>query len=103
MRIVDDGTISGKIAKDVFVEMASSGKTAAEIVKQKGLSQISDSGELEAVVEKIIKENPATVAEFKAGKQKALQYLMGQIMKATKGKANPQVTIRLLQAKMADS
>jgi aspartyl-tRNA(Asn)/glutamyl-tRNA(Gln) amidotransferase subunit B len=100
MRIVDDDTISGKIAKDVFVEMASSGKSAAEIVKTKGIAQISDSGELEAVIERIIKENPSTVAEYRAGKQKALQYLMGQVMKATKGKANPQVAVKLLKTRM---
>ncbi|MBN1799701.1 MAG: Asp-tRNA(Asn)/Glu-tRNA(Gln) amidotransferase subunit GatB [Spirochaetales bacterium] len=101
LRIVDAGTISGKIAKDVFAEMAASRKSAAELVETKGLAQISDTGELEDVVEKIIRENPSTVADFKAGKQKALQHLMGQIMNATKGKANPQVTIRLIKAKIS--
>jgi aspartyl-tRNA(Asn)/glutamyl-tRNA(Gln) amidotransferase subunit B len=100
MQIVDEGTISGKIAKDVFVEMAASGKSAAEIVKRQGLAQISDIGELEALVEKIIRDNPAIVADFKTGKQKSLQYLMGQIMKATKGKANPQMAMELLKTKM---
>jgi len=100
IHIVDDGTISGKIAKDVFIEMAASGKTATDIVNAQGLAQISDAGELEALVEKIIRENPSTVADFKAGKQKALQYLMGQIMKATEGKANPGVAVELIKTKI---
>jgi aspartyl-tRNA(Asn)/glutamyl-tRNA(Gln) amidotransferase subunit B len=99
LTIVDGGTISGRIAKDVFAEMAASGKGAAEIVKSRGLAQISDQGELEAIVERVIAENPESAAALKGGKDKALQFLMGQVMKATKGKANPALASELIRKK----
>jgi aspartyl-tRNA(Asn)/glutamyl-tRNA(Gln) amidotransferase subunit B len=99
LTIVDGGTISGRIAKDVFAEMAASGKGAAEIVKSRGLAQISDQGELEAIVERVITENPESAAALKGGKDKALQFLMGQVMKATKGKANPALASELIRKK----
>jgi aspartyl-tRNA(Asn)/glutamyl-tRNA(Gln) amidotransferase subunit B len=103
LEFVDSGSISGKIAKDVFKEMATSGKTAGEIIEQGGLSQISDTGELEMLVERIISENPSVATDFKGGKGKALQFLMGQVMKASKGKANPGVTIELIKQKLLES
>ncbi len=99
LKIVDGGTISGRIAKDVFAEMAASGRGAADIVKSKGLAQISDQGELEKIVDKVIADNPVSVADLKSGKDKALQFLMGQVMKATKGKANPGLASQLIRKK----
>lgn len=94
---IADGTISGKIAKTVFQEMWDSGKTAAEIIKEKGLEQISDTGELEKIIAEIIAANPQSVEDFQAGKKKAIGFLVGQVMKATKGRANPQLVNQLLQ------
>jgi aspartyl-tRNA(Asn)/glutamyl-tRNA(Gln) amidotransferase subunit B len=86
---ITDGTISGKIAKDVFEAMWTGEGDADSIIAAKGLKQISDSGELEKIVDDILAANPAQVAEFKAGKEKAFNFFVGQAMKATKGKANP--------------
>jgi aspartyl-tRNA(Asn)/glutamyl-tRNA(Gln) amidotransferase subunit B len=94
------GTVSGKIAKTVFEEMWASGKDAAVIVKEQGLVQISDEGAVVAVVEKVIAANPQSVADFKAGKERALGFLVGQIMKETKGRANPELVNKLLRERM---
>jgi aspartyl/glutamyl-tRNA(Asn/Gln) amidotransferase, B subunit len=94
------GTISGKIAKTVFEEMWASGKDPAVIVKEKGLVQISDTGAIVEVVERVIAANPQSVADFRAGKERALGFLVGQIMKETKGRANPAVVNQLLREKM---
>ncbi len=98
--MIDKGTISGKIAKDVFRDMFETGKSPEDIVKEKGLIQISDEAELESIAQKVIDNNPKSVQDYKNGKQKALGFLVGQIMKETKGKANPQmvntILIRLL-------
>lgn len=94
------GTVSGKIAKTVFEEMWASGKDAAVIVKEQGLVQISDEGAVVAVVEKVIAANPQSVADFKAGKERALGFLVGQIMKETKGRANPEVVNKLLRERL---
>lgn len=93
---IKDGTISGKIAKSVFVDMWQTGKTAETIIEEKGLKQISDSGALEGTIREIIAANPQSVEDFKAGKQKAIGFLVGQTMRATKGKANPQMVNELL-------
>lgn len=100
--LIKKGTISGKIAKQVFAEMWTSGKDAETIVKEKGLVQISDTGALEALADRIIAANPQSVADFKAGKKKAVGFLMGQIMKETKGKANPQVVNGILTKKLSE-
>ncbi len=100
IRLVEQGTISGKTAKDVLQEMAATGKMAEVIVKEKGLVQVSDAGLIEKAVEKAIAANPAAVAEFKAGKQKALGALVGAVMKETGGKANPKVVNELLGKKL---
>ncbi len=101
---IHDGTVSGKIARDVFAAMwaqPSAGDDAADrIIESRGLRQISDSGELDAVVEQVLAANPKSVEEFRAGKEKAFNALVGQVMKATKGKANPQQVNELLRRRL---
>ncbi|MCL2026419.1 MAG: Asp-tRNA(Asn)/Glu-tRNA(Gln) amidotransferase subunit GatB [Leptospirales bacterium] len=98
--LIEDGTISGKIAKTLFADMTKSGKQPNEIVKEKGLVQLSDSSVIEAVIEEIITANPQTVKDFRDGKGKAMGFLVGQIMKASGGKANPQIVNKLLKEKL---
>ena len=100
LQLVDKGTISGKIAKTVFEEMFSSGKDPEAIVKEKGLVQISDEGAITAIVDEVIAGNPKTVEDYRAGKEKALGFLVGQVMKATRGKANPELVNRLLKERL---
>jgi aspartyl-tRNA(Asn)/glutamyl-tRNA(Gln) amidotransferase subunit B len=95
-----DGTISGKIAKDVFDAMWVSCETADALIDARGLRQISDSGALEALVAGVVEANPAQVAEFRAGKEKAFNFLVGQAMKASKGKANPAQLTELLRKRL---
>ena len=95
-----DGTISGRIAKDVFAEMLETGKQASDIVEEKGLRQISDTGEIEAIIDKVIADSPEQLAAYKAGKENLFGYFVGQVMKATGGKANPGVVNALLKAKL---
>lgn len=101
LKLIAKGTISGKIAKKVFPDMWESGKSPDVIIKEKGLVQISDTGALETLADKVIAANPQSVADFKAGKKKAVGFLMGQIMKETKGKANPQAVSAILAKKLA--
>ena len=98
--LIDQGTISGKIAKTVFEEMFATGKDPKTIVREKGLVQISDEGALAAMVEEVIANNPKTVEDYRSGKEKALGFLVGQVMKATRGKANPEIVNRLLKEKL---
>ncbi|HCJ09882.1 MAG TPA: Asp-tRNA(Asn)/Glu-tRNA(Gln) amidotransferase GatCAB subunit B, partial [Clostridiales bacterium] len=98
--LVEDGTISGKMAKDVLEEAFRTGKTPRAIVDEKGLSQISDAAELEAVVAKVLEANPSVVEDFRQGKEKALGYLVGQVMKETRGKANPRLVNELLRKRI---
>ena len=100
MKLIDNGTISGKIAKTVYEEMFNTGQTAESIVKEKGLVQITDESEIIKVVEQIIAENPNTVQDYKNGKKNSIGFLVGQIMKATKGKANPQLVNKILAEKL---
>jgi aspartyl-tRNA(Asn)/glutamyl-tRNA(Gln) amidotransferase subunit B len=100
LKLIDSGTISGKIAKTVFEEMYKTGKDADSIVKEKGLVQISDTGEIEKAVDEVIAKNPNEVERFKAGDEKLLGFFVGQIMKVTKGKANPQMVNELLRKKL---
>ena len=97
VKIIDDGVISKQIAKDVFVEMFNTGAPAEEIVKAKGLSQNSNSGELEAFCQQAIDANPKAVAQFKAGNEKAINALIGPVMKASRGKANPAMLLDILK------
>ena len=100
-RIID-GTISNKIARDVFAAMWAGelGGDPDAIIQAKGLTQISDSGAISDMVDAVLNDHPAIVAEYRAGKQKAFNSLVGQIMKAAKGKANPQQVNDLLKAKL---
>ena len=101
LRLMDNGTISGKIAKSVFEEMYTTGKDPEGIVKEKGLLQISDSGEIEKAVDDVISKNPKETERFKAGEEKLLGFFVGQVMKVTKGKANPQMLNDLLRKKLS--
>ncbi|MBR6344037.1 MAG: Asp-tRNA(Asn)/Glu-tRNA(Gln) amidotransferase subunit GatB [Selenomonadaceae bacterium] len=98
--LIDKGTISSKIAKTVFKEMWASDASPEQIVKDKGLVQITDTKEIEGVVDAVIAANPKAVEEYKAGKKKAIGALVGQVMKQTKGKANPQMVNQLLASKL---
>ncbi|MDI3533754.1 MAG: aspartyl-tRNA(Asn)/glutamyl-tRNA(Gln) amidotransferase subunit [Thermosediminibacterales bacterium] len=100
LELMDKGTISGKIAKTVFKEMIETGKRPEQVVKEKGLVQITDEGKISEIIEKVIKENPKSVEDFKNGKEKAIGFLVGQVMRATKGKANPQIVNKLLREKL---
>ena len=98
--LIADGTISGKIAKDVFDEMFDSGKAAVDIVEEKELKQISDTGEIAAIVDQIIADNPEQADEYRGGNTKVAGWFTGQVMKATQGKANPQMVNELLREKL---
>jgi len=95
-------TISGSIAKRVFEIMFESGRDAAEIVAAEGLEQVSDTGVIEAEVDKVLTANPGQVAEFRAGKEKLMGFFVGQVMKATKGKANPGTVNEILRRKLSE-
>src|SRR5690554_5054359 len=97
LKLIDDGVISNKIAKNVFKEVFKTGKKAETIVEEKGLKQISDQGQLEEIISRVIKENPDPVEDYKSGKKKAIGFLVGQVMKETRGKANPQLVNKLLR------
>lgn len=96
IQLIEKGTISSKIAKTVFKELIENGGDPETIVKEKGLVQISDEGELRGIVNAVIDNNEQSVADYKAGKQKAIGFLVGQVMKETKGKANPQMVNKLI-------
>jgi aspartyl-tRNA(Asn)/glutamyl-tRNA(Gln) amidotransferase subunit B len=100
--LIEKGTLSTKMAKSVFEEMFHSGRRASEIVKERGLAQISAAPELEAIVDRVLEENAEAVADFKQGKEQALKFLVGQVMKATKGQANPRVVDELLRKKLRE-
>ncbi|WP_045226663.1 Asp-tRNA(Asn)/Glu-tRNA(Gln) amidotransferase subunit GatB [Methyloterricola oryzae] len=99
-RIADE-TISGKIAKQVFEALWESKATADEVIEQQGLKQITDTGAIEAIIDKIIADNPAQVEQYRSGKDKLFGFFVGQAMKATGGKANPQQLNDLLKSKLA--
>lgn len=94
--LLEKGTISGKIAKTVFKTMLETGKRPQQIVEEQGLVQISDEGAIREIVERVVASNPQSVADYKAGKQKAIGFLVGQVMRETKGKANPAIVNKLL-------
>jgi aspartyl-tRNA(Asn)/glutamyl-tRNA(Gln) amidotransferase subunit B len=101
LRRVADGTISGKIAKDVFEAMWAGEGDADAIIDRKGLRQISDSGELERIVDGIMVANPGQVAEYRAGRDKLFAFFVGQVMKQTQGKANPAQVNEILRRKLS--
>ena len=98
--LIAAGTINNRIGKDVFSEMFQTGTSADVIVKEKGLAQVNDDGAVAAFVDQAIAANPAQVEQYKAGNAKVLQFLMGQVMKISKGKANPQSVMALLKEKL---
>ena len=100
LKLIESGTISGNIAKGIFEEMYQTQKSAGSIVEEKGLKQITDSSAIEKIVAEVIQANPGQVEEFKGGKEKVLGFLVGQVMKASKGKANPAMVNKLLKKKM---
>ena len=100
LKLIQSGTISGNIAKGIFEEMYQTQKSAGSIVEEKGLKQITDSSAIEKIVAEVIQANPGQVEEFKGGKEKVLGFLVGQVMKASKGKANPAMVNKLLKKKM---
>ena len=101
LELIAKGTLSGKIAKSVLEEMYSTGKDAGLIVKEKGLAQISDEGALLRIIDDVISANPQSVEDYRAGKNQAIGFLVGQIMKATKGQANPGLVNQLLKGKLS--
>ena len=100
IRLIDEGKISGKQAKDVLVEMFKSGKTAQAIVEEQGLVQLSDSGEIDALIDEVIAANPDQVANYRSGKEALIGFFVGQVIKASKGKANPKVVNERLRVKL---
>jgi aspartyl-tRNA(Asn)/glutamyl-tRNA(Gln) amidotransferase subunit B len=98
--LIEDGTISGKIAKDVFEKMYRSGEDARSIVSREGLTQVADTGVLAAKIDEVLSTNPKVVEDYKAGKKAALSFLVGQVMKSTDGKANPALVNKILTEKL---
>jgi aspartyl-tRNA(Asn)/glutamyl-tRNA(Gln) amidotransferase subunit B len=102
LTLIDDGTISGKIAKDVFQKMFRLGEDARTIVAREGLTQVADEGALASVIDRVLAQNPKAVEDYKGGKRAAAKALVGQVMKATQGKANPAIVNRLLEQKLSE-
>jgi aspartyl-tRNA(Asn)/glutamyl-tRNA(Gln) amidotransferase subunit B len=102
IKMISDGVISTKIAKTVFEEMYKTGKDAKTVVKEQGLVQVSDTGAIEKIVEEVIKANPTQTADYRAGKEKLFGFFVGQVMKASKGKANPDLVNQLLKKKLSE-
>jgi aspartyl-tRNA(Asn)/glutamyl-tRNA(Gln) amidotransferase subunit B len=100
LKLIDEGLISGKIAKSVFEEMYRTGKKAEEIVKEKGWVQVTDTSAIEKTIEEILAKNPKEIEEYRKGKEKLFGFFVGQVMKATQGKANPQLVNELLKKKL---
>jgi len=100
LKLIDQNVISGKIAKTVFEEMAKTGKSPEEIVKEKDLVQVTDESALENMITKLIESCPKEVADYKAGKTKVVGFFVGRVMKETKGKANPEIVNRILKEKL---
>lgn len=101
LKLIDDGTISGKMAKTVFEDMYRSSKPPAEIVKEKGLTQITDESALQKMVDDVIAANPGQATDFKNGKDKLIGFFVGQVMQASKGQANPALVNKLLKEKLS--
>ncbi len=97
VQLIDKGEISSKIGKEVFEEVFKTGKSPKIIIEEKGLKQVSDEGEIRKIVEEVLNNHPAEVEKYKAGNQKLIGFFVGQVMKATKGKANPKLVNQILQ------
>lgn len=100
LQMVDNGTVSLKVAREIFPEIYCSGKTPEQIVNERGLTQMSDESEIEKIIEEVLTRSPVQVAQFKEGKQQVLGFLVGQVMKASGGKANPGKVNELLKKKL---
>jgi len=100
VRLIDEGNISGKQAKDVLVEMFASGKTAAVVIEERGLVQVSDTGEIDRVIDEVIAASPNQLEQYRSGKEALFGFFVGQVMKASKGKANPKVVNERLREKL---
>ncbi len=98
--LIGKGEISGKMAKEIFAKMAATGDAPAAIVAREGLKQISDAGAVETIVDEVIAANPKQVAEYRAGKAAVLKFLVGQVMKASRGQANPAAVNTILAEKL---
>jgi aspartyl-tRNA(Asn)/glutamyl-tRNA(Gln) amidotransferase subunit B len=103
LKLIEKGTISGKIAKTVFDEMFNTGKNPQLVIEEKKLVQITDEKEIGRIIEEILRENSDAVEEYRKGKEKALGHLVGQVMKKTQGKANPQLVNKILKDKLGTS
>ncbi len=101
VELIETNVISGKIAKDVFEIMSESGEAPEKIVEEKGLKQVTDTGAIEAIVDQVIAGNPDKVNAYKGGKTGLMGWFVGQVIKESRGKANPQVVNQLLAAKLA--
>ena len=99
---IEDSTISGKIAKEVFEEMWNSEKSPDEIIEEKGLKQVTDSSEIEKVINQVLKQNPSQLEQYKSGKEKLFGFFVGQVMKASRGKANPEQVNKLLEERLKE-
>jgi aspartyl-tRNA(Asn)/glutamyl-tRNA(Gln) amidotransferase subunit B len=102
LKMISDGVISTKIAKTVFEVMYKTGKDAETVVREEGLVQVSDTGAIETIIEEVIKANPGQTADYRAGKEKLFGFFVGQVMKASKGKANPDLVNQLLKKKLTE-
>jgi aspartyl-tRNA(Asn)/glutamyl-tRNA(Gln) amidotransferase subunit B len=100
MDLVDGGRINGRMAQEVFQEMFTTGKAPGQVVEEKGLSQLSDAGALESLCDQAIQANPGPAQDFRDGKAAALNFLKGQVMKLSKGKANPALAGEILERKL---
>lgn len=100
LQLVDKGTVSLKVAREIFPDVYSSGKTPEQIIRERGLTQVSDEGALDKIIEEVLVKSPAQVAQFKEGKQQVLGFLVGQVMKVSGGKANPGKVNELLKRKL---
>jgi aspartyl-tRNA(Asn)/glutamyl-tRNA(Gln) amidotransferase subunit B len=100
LKLVDDGTVSLKVAREIFPELYASQKSPEQIVQEKGLTQVSDEGALEKMIDEVIAKNPAQMAQYRSGKEQVFGFFVGQVMKASGGKANPGKVNELLKRKL---
>lgn len=103
LRLVENGTISLKVARDLFPDLYAGGLSAEQLVKEKGLMQVSDERSLEPIIDEVIRKNPAQLAQYRAGKEQVFGFFVGQVMKASGGKANPAKVGELLKKKLANN
>ncbi|NET49905.1 MAG: Asp-tRNA(Asn)/Glu-tRNA(Gln) amidotransferase GatCAB subunit B, partial [Merismopedia sp. SIO2A8] len=100
IKLIEDSTISGKIAKEILPELLSQGGSAKELVERKGLIQISDKGQLEAIIDEVISAHPKELEQYRNGKTKLQGFFVGQVMKKTSGRADPKLTNQILGKKL---